>query len=107
MLSKAKITQIQWFLRGVDLRLSVIFDGLSDPTRIRIFSLLLRYKDLCVTDIARILGVTVSAASQQLRILEMTGLIRKNRAGQMTCYTVEKSSPIVRTIARYLVQKHL
>jgi 5-enolpyruvylshikimate-3-phosphate synthase len=45
-----------------------------------------------VTDVANIFDVTISAASQQLRVLEMLGPVRKTRTGQMVCYEPKKES---------------
>ena len=45
-----------------------IFKVLSDPTRIRILSLL-AHEEMCVTCIADSLGMTHSAISHQLRLL--------------------------------------
>ena len=49
-------------------RLAETFKALSDPTRIRIVSLLIG-SELCVCDLAAALGMSQSAVSHQLRIL--------------------------------------
>ena len=54
-----------------------IFKVLSDPTRIRILSLL-AHEEMCVTCIADALGMTHSAISHQLRLLRATYLVSVN-----------------------------
>ncbi len=83
-----------------DSRVSTIFNALGDPTRWRIFKLLLSRKNPCVTDIARMVGISVPAVSQHLRILELSGLVTKKRRGQMICYKVRYEDPIVKYILK-------
>jgi DNA-binding transcriptional ArsR family regulator len=80
--------------------ISGIFNALGDPNRLRIFKLLLGPKEPCVSEIARILDLSVPAISQQLRILELSGLVRKERRGQMTCYRVKTEDPVVKNILK-------
>ncbi|WP_419185663.1 ArsR/SmtB family transcription factor [Ferroacidibacillus organovorans] len=51
-------------------QLSEWFKALSDPTRIRILSILAQ-RELCVCDLAEALGMTQSAISHQLRYLHL------------------------------------
>ena len=62
--------------------------------------LLSEYRDLCVTDLANVLRVSVPAVSQQLRIMEMGGLIRKDRQGQKICYRVNRVNPVIQMVDR-------
>lgn len=84
-------------------RLSLAFGALSDGGRIRIIKILSRRNDICVSDIARILGVSVPAASQQLKVLEMAGLVEKERCGQMVCYRLNKKEPFVKSILKVVL----
>ena len=83
-------------------RLPLVFDALGDPGRFLIFRLLASHHDVCVSDVARVLGVSVPAASQQLRILERVGLVRKIRQGQMICYEVREEDHLVRRIIKLI-----
>ena len=83
-----------------DRRLSSMFNALSDLNRFRVFKLLTRRQDLCVSDLARVLGVSVPAVSQQLRILEMNGLVERERRGQMICYKIKKDDPVVKFVIK-------
>lgn len=86
-----------------ETELTRIFSALGDESRYRAWQLLLSRGDLCVTEIARVLGVSVPAASQQLKILETAGLVERERNGQMTCYRLPDHEPVVRMLTR-LVQ---
>lgn len=83
-------------------RLALILEALGNPMRLRIFRLLMERHDLCVTDVASVFGGTVSAASQQLRVLERVGLVRRERMGQMTCYEMRDDDPCVASVASFV-----
>jgi ArsR family transcriptional regulator, lead/cadmium/zinc/bismuth-responsive transcriptional repressor len=63
----------------------------SDPTRLRILFLLQQHKELCVTDLAEILNLSISAISHQLSLLERFGLVTSNRMGKTICYCLTRS----------------
>jgi DNA-binding transcriptional ArsR family regulator len=77
-----------------------LFNALSDSGRFRLFMLLSKRADLCVSDAAAVLGISVPAASQQLKILEMAGLVHRERLGQKCSYHVRKKDPVVSAIVR-------
>ncbi|GAB4343458.1 MAG: metalloregulator ArsR/SmtB family transcription factor [Candidatus Abyssubacteria bacterium] len=68
--------------------LSEIFKVLGDPTRLRIVSAL-GIKELCVCDIANLLGSSVSAVSHQLRILRNLKLVKYRKEGKMVYYSLD------------------
>lgn len=70
------------------VRLSETFKALSDPTRVRIVSLLAK-DELCVCDLAAALGMTQSAVSHQLRTLRDLRLVRWRREGRQIFYTLD------------------
>jgi ArsR family transcriptional regulator, lead/cadmium/zinc/bismuth-responsive transcriptional repressor len=69
-------------------RLAETFRALSDPTRVRILSLLLE-GELCVCDLAAALDMSQSAISHQLRTLRDWRLVRRRRAGRLAFYTLD------------------
>ncbi|HEX9750678.1 MAG TPA: metalloregulator ArsR/SmtB family transcription factor [candidate division Zixibacteria bacterium] len=69
-------------------RLSSIFSCLGHPTRVKILRALSR-TELCVCDLAQVLGATVSAVSHQLRTLRMARLVKFRRAGKMAYYSID------------------
>jgi len=64
------------------------FRVLGDPTRVRILDALAG-GELCVCDIASLVGISESAVSHQLRLLRGMRLVRPRRAGRLVYYTVD------------------
>ena len=64
------------------------FKILGDPTRVRI-AFALSKEELCVCDIANLLGVSQSAVSHSLRTLRQMKLVRFRRAGKIAYYTLD------------------
>ena len=58
-----------------------LFNLASNSTRLKILFLLDRLKELCVCDLAEMLGVSVSAVSQHLAKLRAYGLTTTRRTG--------------------------
>ncbi|MDP3953708.1 MAG: metalloregulator ArsR/SmtB family transcription factor [bacterium] len=102
MLIKEQVNKIQKGLSDKKDRLPVILGALGDPGRFRIFKLLMEHPDICVTDVANVFNITVSAASQQLRVLEMLELVEKTRMGQMVCYELKKDNPTVGQLIQFI-----
>src|SRR5262245_35665516 len=68
--------------------LAETFRVLGDITRVRILDALSR-SELCVCDIARLLSLSESAVSHQLRLLRGMRLVRPRREGRMMFYTLD------------------
>ena len=102
MLNKSKIKIVQKSLLKDDNRLEFVFQALSDATRLKIFRLLLKQKDVCVTDIANIMGISVPAASHQLKFMEMAGLVKRDRMGKIICYKLRKEDSFVKKILKVI-----
>ena len=68
--------------------LSEVFRVFGDSTRIRILYALFE-SELCVCDIAALLGMTQSAVSHQLRILKDAKLVRFRRDGKSVFYALD------------------
>ena len=58
----------------------------SDPTRLKILLLLKNHSELCVSDLAKIINVTVSAVSHQLKLLENCHIVKSSKMGKTVCY---------------------
>ena len=69
-------------------RLSALFATLGDPTRLRIVAALATH-ELCVCDIAAVVGLTESAVSHHLRLLRSTGVVRHRRDGRLALYALD------------------
>jgi DNA-binding transcriptional ArsR family regulator len=68
-------------------RVAAVFQVLADPTRARIVYAL-SVEELCVCDVAAVAGLSVSAASHQLKWLRDQGVARFRRDGRLAYYTL-------------------
>lgn len=68
--------------------LAETFQALSDPTRVRLISALLR-EEMCVHDLATLLSMTQSAVSHQLRILRNLHLVKFRKDGRAVYYSLD------------------
>lgn len=64
------------------------FKAIGDLTRTKILYVLGR-EELCVGDLATLLGMTPSAISHQLRLLRHLKLVRHRREGKVTYYALD------------------
>ena len=76
-------------------RLAELYKVFGDTTRIKILYALSQ-TELCVCDLAELLGVTVSAVSHQLRVLKQAQLVKYRREGKTVFYSLADDH--VRTI---------
>jgi DNA-binding transcriptional ArsR family regulator len=68
--------------------LAETFRALGDPTRVRILDALSR-AELCVCDLAALVGLSESATSHQLRLLRSLRLVRTRRSGRLIFYALD------------------
>lgn len=73
--------------RAVTL-LAETFRALGDATRVKILDAL-SHGELCVCDLAALVGLSQSAISHQLRVLRTLRLVRPRREGRMVYYTLD------------------
>ncbi len=66
---------------------AAFFQALSDPTRTKIIWAL-DQAELCVCDLAELLGVTPSAVSHQLSGLRKDSMVKSRRAGKEVFYSL-------------------
>ncbi len=64
------------------------FKAFADVTRIKILRALWEH-ELCVCDIAKLLNMTQSAISHQLRFLKQSKLIKNRRDGKTVFYSLD------------------
>jgi len=65
-----------------------LFAVLADPSRARILHLLALGEDLCVCDMALVLGMSISALSHQLRFLRERGVVARRKDGRIAYYNL-------------------
>lgn len=78
---------------------------LGDKTRYKLFKLLMLQDEMCVTEIAAELNVTVSAVSQHFRNFEIIGLVDKERVGQKICYMLKADNKLVKELVTVINKK--
>jgi ArsR family transcriptional regulator len=69
-------------------RLAEVFAALSDPSRVRLLAALAE-TELCVHDLAAVLGMSQSAVSHQLRLLRALHLVRFRKEGRTVFYALD------------------
>lgn len=67
------------------LAMAGLFKACADPGRLRLLHALL-HQEMCVCDLAALLGVSESAVSHQLRLLRNLGLVTNRRDGVVLYY---------------------
>lgn len=72
----------------VSARMAETFKVLGDTTRLKIV-LALGREELCVCDIASLLGMTDSAISHQLRVLKNLRIVKYRKEGKMAYYSTD------------------
>lgn len=66
----------------------VVFAALADRTRLKILHALKDGDELCVCDVAHVLGMSVSAASHHLRKLRDLRILKYRNDGKMAYYSL-------------------
>ena len=70
--------------------LAEFFKVFGDATRLKILYVL-KHSEMCVLDIAHMLGMTQSAISHQLRVLKQMDLVKNRRDGKTIFYSLADS----------------
>ena len=79
---RAKMTDAEEYAR-----LAELLRLFGDPTRVKLLHAL-ELRELCVCDLAALLGVTKSAVSHQLKALRLADLVKFRREGQVVYYSL-------------------
>lgn len=85
---ETKVQEIQPKMKDVD-GVELIFKALSDKTRLKIVYALTLSKELCVCDIANIIGSTTATASHHLRFLRDMKLTKSRKDGKIVFYSLD------------------
>lgn len=86
----ARVRALRTLLTAADAvqALADTFSALGDPTRVRILDAL-SHGELCVCDLAAVLGLSQSGVSHQLRLLRGMRLVRPRREGRVVFYSLD------------------
>lgn len=69
--------------------LATLFKALADDTRLKVVYALSQENELCVCDVAAIIGSSNATASHHLRLLKNIGLAEYRREGKMVFYRLQ------------------
>lgn len=85
-----KVQRVQKSLEGQNIHGMVkMFKVLADETRMKIAFALCEEDELCVCDVANIIGSTMATASHHLRTLNQLGLAKNRKEGKLVFYSLE------------------
>lgn len=85
-----KVRRVQQSLSSLDIEtVSQLFKALADPNRLKVIYALVMEEELCVCDVANILGSSVATASHHLRLLRHMGLAKHRKQGKMVFYSLK------------------
>ena len=86
--------------------LSTYFKALADDNRLKIIHAL-SHEELCVCDVANILGSTVQVASHHLRVLRDIGLAKYRKEGKRVFYSLKdhKTAVFVQNVIEDLQER--
>ena len=65
------------------------FSALGDSTRFKLFQRLMKDDGICVSELAAEVDISNAGVSQQLKVMEQAGIIRRERNGQKICYRID------------------
>ncbi|MFH0809032.1 MAG: metalloregulator ArsR/SmtB family transcription factor [Pseudomonadota bacterium] len=78
-----------------------VMKALGDGTRVKILKLL-QHRTLCVCELTSVLGLSQSAVSKNLKLLEDAGLVTFGRQGPWINYRLAEDNPYAAAIAAHL-----
>ena len=110
MLTKQQVTKNQNWLKKNNKHIkteSDLCDVLSDPTRVKILLLLKHHDELCVSDIASILNISISAISHQLSLMERSNIVTNQKMGKMVCYMLDTNDKKLTKMVDIHLDQHI
>jgi len=85
-----KVNRLRGDLQQQDtLSVAKIFKALADDTRVKVAYALSQEEELCVCDVANIVGCTLATASHHLRLLRNMGLAKYRKDGRLVFYSLD------------------
>ncbi|WP_079523837.1 ArsR/SmtB family transcription factor [Solibacillus isronensis] len=85
-----KVNRIQGKLEKEDLSsVAQLFKALADENRAKISYALCQDDELCVCDVANIIGSSVATASHHLRTLHKQGVVKYRKEGKLAFYSLD------------------
>ena len=91
MIDPDRVAATRQRLLGVDEAMSLAdgFKLLGEPSRIRILFAMLEAGELCVCDLAAVVGVSETVVSHSMRLLRAAGIVANRRDGRVIYYRLD------------------
>ncbi|WP_028611087.1 ArsR/SmtB family transcription factor [Paenibacillus harenae] len=87
---ESKVRKVQDALQQQNIQgMAKMFKVLADETRMKIAFALCEEDELCVCDVANIIGSSLATASHHLRTLKQLGLAKYRKEGKLAFYSLE------------------
>lgn len=85
-----KVNRVKEKLNKHDFQdMTQVFKVLADHTRLKVAYALCDEDELCVCDVANIIGSTMATASHHLRLLRNMGIAKYRKEGKLVFYSLE------------------
>jgi predicted transcriptional regulator len=84
------------------IEFSKMFNALGDKTRFRLFQLISEKEQICVSQLASELSISVACVSQHMKILAEADLVNRVREGQRVCYEITTDSPSKKALSELI-----
>ena len=85
-----KVNRIQGELQKKDISsVAQLFKSLADENRAKISYALCQGEELCVCDVANIIGSSIATASHHLRTLHKQGVVKYRKEGKLAFYSLD------------------
>jgi ArsR family transcriptional regulator, arsenate/arsenite/antimonite-responsive transcriptional repressor len=80
-----------------------VFKALADESRVRILNLILRNKEMCISDLEQVLDFTQTKTSRHLAYLRSAGLVAPRKLDQWVFYSLkDEATDFINQIFNYL-----
>ncbi|MFD1174524.1 ArsR/SmtB family transcription factor [Oceanobacillus picturae] len=87
---EVKVNRIQGELQKEDIsRVAQLFKALADENRAKISYALCQDDELCVCDVANIIGSSIATTSHHLRTLHKQGIVKYRKEGKLAFYSLD------------------
>lgn len=101
MLTPSEHQKLKKYINKIDVQhLTIAFDALSEPNRCLLFRALLKSPQISVSQLATAVDISVSLASQHLKVLLQAGLVNKYKVGKRVYYQVNQGDALVVALGR-------
>lgn len=85
-----KVNRIQKDLQSVDISgVAQLLKAIADENRAKITYALCKEDELCVCDIANIIGASIANTSHHLRTLNKQGILKFRKEGKLAFYSLD------------------